>query len=150
MAMPTMKSRGLVAVGDGRKALLLINTGTVLHPQLALKQVLEAGENPPTHEQGTDRPGRSFQSMGTMRSAVSQTDWHELTERRFAEKVVAAIQTIHQLQELRELMLVAPPRTLSYLRHAMPEQIKKMIALEIDKDLTNLPISEIQRNLTIV
>ena len=41
------------------------------------------GENPPTHEQGSDRPGRSHASVGSARSAVGQTDWHDQAEHDF-------------------------------------------------------------------
>ena len=46
----------LVFIGDGRKALFLRNTGDAKYPDLKVEQVF-AEENPPTHEQGTDRPG---------------------------------------------------------------------------------------------
>jgi protein required for attachment to host cells len=47
----------LVFVGDGRRALFLRNEGDAISPNLRTEKVFEE-ENPPTHEQGSDRPGR--------------------------------------------------------------------------------------------
>ena len=44
--------------------------------------------------------------------------------------------------------MIAPPRTLSDLRKAFHNDVKKMIVAEIDKDLTKMPIDEIERHLT--
>src|SRR6516225_11486704 len=72
-----------VFVGDGRKALFLRNAGDEKFPDLKTERVF-VDENPPTHEQGTDRPGRAFKRAGTnLRSGVGDTDWHELEEHRF-------------------------------------------------------------------
>ena len=46
----------MIFVGDGRKALFLRNDGDEKFPNLKTEQVF-ADENPPTHEQGTDKPG---------------------------------------------------------------------------------------------
>ncbi|MGO4705364.1 host attachment protein [Microvirga sp. 2MCAF38] len=146
--MPHSRARTLVVVADGRKALLLDDTGTALQPQLHLKQSLHAADNPSTRDQGTDKPGRSFQSVGMMRSAMEQTDWHELAERQFALDVIAAIKSLHQQEPFSALTLVAPPRTLSYFRQEMPELLKKLVRSEIAKDLTKLPAQEIERHLT--
>src|SRR3974390_646401 len=64
-----------VFVGDGRKALFLRNTGDEKFTNFVTERVL-VDENPPTHDQGTDRPGRGFASAGaTRRSAMESTDW---------------------------------------------------------------------------
>lgn len=57
----------IVFVGDGRKALFLRNDGDEKYPNLKTEQVF-VDHNPPTHEQGTERPGRSFSSMGPGRA----------------------------------------------------------------------------------
>ena len=77
----------LVFVGDGQRALFLRNAGDSTLPNLTTERVL-TDENLPTHEQGTDRPGRVFKRAGTnLRSGVDTTDWHELEKERFAKRV---------------------------------------------------------------
>ena len=71
-----------VVVCDGKKALILENIGDWKFPNLQTREVFEQ-KNPPTHEQGSDAPGRSFQSVGSTRSAMEQTDWHKKAEKDF-------------------------------------------------------------------
>ena len=60
----------MVLVGDGRKALFLRNHGNERFPDLKVERVFSAPD-PPTHEQGSDRPGRAFKRAGTnLRSGV--------------------------------------------------------------------------------
>ncbi len=67
----------IVFVGDGRKALFLRNAGDEKFLNLKTEQVF-VGQNPATHEQGSDRPGRLFAGAAARdkRSAVEPTDWH--------------------------------------------------------------------------
>jgi protein required for attachment to host cells len=51
-------SNALVMIGDGRKALFLRNRGTPRHVELITEGEI-AQDNPPTREQGSDRPGRT-------------------------------------------------------------------------------------------
>ena len=82
----------MVFVGDGRKALFLRNHGDAKFPNLRTEKVFEE-ENPSTHEQGSDRPGRvSEAALSGRRSAVEPTDWHDIEEHRFARKVAAAME----------------------------------------------------------
>src|SRR5271165_3134644 len=78
-----------VFVGDGRKALFLRNEGDEKFANFVTVQVL-AEENPLSHDQGTDRPGRAFAGANSSaRSAVESTDWHEIEEHRFVQRAAA-------------------------------------------------------------
>ncbi len=100
-----------VFVGDGRKALFLRNDGDEKFPYLRTEQVF-TDDNPATHEQGADRPGRSFSSVGSGRSSVEQTDWHDLEEHRFAREIAATLEKVVRERNIEALVIVAPPRTL--------------------------------------
>ena len=71
-----------VVVCDGKKALVLENAGDEKFLNLRAREVHEHPD-PKTHELGTDAPGRAFSSVGTERSAMEQTVWHEQEEDRF-------------------------------------------------------------------
>ena len=105
-------SDGWVVVCDGRKALFLINQGDDVYPNVKVHQVLEAPPNPPTREQGTDKPLRAI-SCGR-RSSFEQTDWHKLAEHDFAKEIAKTLDQSH----FKALILVAPARTLADLRTA--------------------------------
>jgi protein required for attachment to host cells len=137
----------VIFVGDGRKALFLRNDGDEKFPNLKTERVF-AEENPPTHEQGTDRPGRGAESSGThRRSSVEQTDWHRLEEDRFTGRVAAALEQLVRSQKVPALVIVAPPRTLADLRRDFHADVKKLIVAEINKDLTGHPVAEIETHL---
>ena len=75
-----------VLVADGEKALFLRNDGDALYPDLTVVRKLH-DENPPTREQGTDRPGRHIDGPSAHRSAVEDTDWHRVAKERFADEI---------------------------------------------------------------
>jgi protein required for attachment to host cells len=136
----------IVFVGDGRKALLLRNEGDEKFPNLKTERVF-ADDNPPTHEQGTDKPGRSCSSVGHGRSAVSQTDWHELEEHHFTRMVAEALEKLVRENHVKALLVAAPPRTLADLRQAFHKDVKARIIAEVGKDLTKEPVYEIEKHL---
>src|SRR6516164_446602 len=135
-----------VFVGDGRKALVLRNDGDAQYLNLKTEQVF-TDKNPPTHDQGTDRPGRSHSSVGPGRSSVSQTDWHMLEEHRFTHEVAAMLEQIVRERGVQALVVVAPPRALADLRKAFHPDVKRKVIAEIDKDLTKFPIDQIEKHL---
>jgi protein required for attachment to host cells len=110
-----------VFVGDGRKALFLRNAGDEKFANFVTERVFVGEENPSTHEQGTDRPGRGFASAGsTRRSAMEPTDWHEIEEHRFAQRASEALGRLVRERAAPALIIAAPPRTLADLRNALP------------------------------
>jgi len=136
-----------VFIGDGRKALFLRNAGDEKFLNLKTERVI-LDENPPTHEQGTDRPGRAFKRAATnLRSGMDNTDWHELEEHRFAQRVAAALEQLVRTRNVKALVVAAPPRTLADLRQAFHADVKGRIIAEIDKDLTKHPVAEIENHL---
>jgi protein required for attachment to host cells len=135
----------LVLVGDGRKAIFLRNKGGAGHPDLVAVHVMEHS-NPPTRAQGSDRPGRYSGPNGS-RSAVEQTDWHQLEEDRFATDVAEALYVRAHQHEFERIIVVAPPRTLGTMRHAFRKEVAQKVSKEIAKDLVSHDLSEIARLL---
>ena len=74
MTKTTIGKGDWIVVCDGRKALIY-----ECDEKFVNLRTKESYDHPDasTHEQGTSPPGRSFQSTGHGRSAVSQTDWHD-------------------------------------------------------------------------
>jgi len=138
----------IVFVGDGRKALFLRNAGDEKFPNLKTVQVF-VDQNPATHDQGSDRPGRLFASASARerRSAVEPTDWHELEEHRFARMVADAFEKLVRERKVKAVVIAAPPRTLAELRQALHGDVKARIMAEVDKDFTKHPVYEIEKHL---
>ncbi len=136
----------LVFVGDGTKALFLRNKGDAELVNLVVERIFEQ-ENPATRDQGTDRPGRSFASSGTHRSAMEQTDWHQLAEDRFVGEVAERLYKHAHAGRYDKLIVVAPPKVLGNLRKAFHKEVSDRISAEIPKELTSHPLHEIERLL---
>lgn len=147
MSKVSIPHDALIFVGDGRKALFLRNIGDEKFPNLKIERVF-AEENPLTHEQGTDRPGRGVESAGThRRTSMEQTDWHHLEEHRFVVRVAAALEKFVRANNVPAIVIAAPPRALADLRRAFHADVAKRIIAEIGKDLTKHPVSDIETHL---
>ncbi len=139
-------SNALVLIGDGKRARFLRNRGTPRRVELIVERELSQ-ENPPTREQGTDKPGRYLGSDGVSRSAMEQTDWHQLAEQRFAAEVAETLYQMGHAHQFRDLVVVAPPKMLGDLRAAFHPEVSERIVAEVPKDLTMHPVPELARVL---
>ncbi|MBR0914626.1 baeRF12 domain-containing protein [Bradyrhizobium japonicum] len=137
----------VVFVGDGRKALFFRNEGDEKFPNLRVEVAFE-DQNPATHDQGSDRPGRvSKAAHSGQRIAVETSDWHELEERRFVKQVAVAVERIVRGEPSTAMIVVAPPRTLAALRSDFHPDVKRRIVAELANDLTRHPVGDIEKHL---
>jgi len=136
-----------VVVCDGAKALLLENVGNRLAPNLVTREVY-GQPDPKTHELGTDKPGRSFSSVGSGHSAMEQTDWHEQEEQRFLAKLAARLDKAVLAGETQSLIVVAPPRAIGVLRRQYSAHIRQALKAEVEKDYVRMPVADIARHLS--
>ena len=147
MANLKIREGDWVVVCDGAKALILENAGDGMHPNLKTKEVHEQADAK-THEQGTDAPGRSVNSVGARRSAMEQTDWHEQEEQRFLAKLAARLDKAVLAGETRSLIVVAPPRAIGVLRRQYSAHIRQALKAEVEKDYVRMPVADIARHLS--
>ena len=141
---PRVPHNALLLVGDGQKALFLRNKGNAKRVDLVVERIL-ARDNPPTREQGTDRPGRSSAGLGVARSAMEEADWHYLAKERFAGELADALYRGAHASLFDRLVIIAPPKILGNLRKAFHPEVAERIAAEIPKELTSHPVAEIER-----
>ena len=134
----------LILVGDGQKALFLRNKGSPQRVRLVVERILER-DNPPTREQGTDRPGRATASLGVARSAMEEADWHHIAKERFAGEIAAALYRHAHDNRFDKLVVIAPAKILGNLRKAFHAEVTDRIVGEIPKELTSHPVAEIER-----
>jgi protein required for attachment to host cells len=135
-----------VVVCDGAKALILENAGDAVALNLKTKEVYTQPD-PKTHEEGTDKPGRTFNSVDGRRSAMEQTDWHQQDEDRFLTDLSKRLNAAVMAGEAKSLVLVAPPRALGVIRQAATANLRKAVRAEIDKDFVRMPVHEIEKHL---
>jgi protein required for attachment to host cells len=135
-----------VVVCDGRKWLILENKGDADFLNLVTREE-RTGDNPPTREQGTDRPGRTHFSAGGARSAVGQTDWHDQAEQDFLTALAKHLDKAVQAGGVRGIVLVAPPRALGMIRPQLSAAVAKLVRGEVDKDYVSIPVDQIEKRL---
>lgn len=135
-----------VVIMDGKKALFLRNEGDEKFIHLQVFRDIEQ-ENPPTSDQGTSRPGR-MNDPTAHKSAVEETDWHQLAEDRFAIDIAKQLYKHAHKGDISQLVLAAPPKALGVIRKELHKSVQEKIIAEIDKDLTGHPVDEIERLLT--
>lgn len=135
-----------VILCDGAKALVLENVGDWKFPNLQTKEVY-AHEDKQTHDQGTDAPGRSGNSVGTAMSAVEQTDWHAIAEQRFLQTLADRLDDAINHGAAKVFHVIAPPRALGIMRQSYSANVKKAVRDELDRDYVKLPVHEIEKHL---
>jgi protein required for attachment to host cells len=103
----------------------------------------------PSREIGTDRPGRSFDSVGSARHAMeSPSDPHREQKRQFARRIADALEARQAAKSFDRLVVVAPAVTMGDLRAVLPDKVKAAVSAEVVADLTNTPVSELPAHLS--
>ena len=133
-----------VVIMDGEKALFLRNGGDDLYPNLRVFREIEH-DNPPTREQGSERPGRYSDGASGHRSAVEDTDWHRLGKEEFAREIAGRLYQHAHRGHFDALVLAAPPQILGDIRKLLHVAVRERIVGELAKDLTGHPIDRIER-----
>lgn len=141
--MARLRSGTWVVVADGEKALILENVTDAASPNLRVLREFRQ-DNPPAREQAADKPGRYPGGSVGQRSAVENTDWHELAKERFAKSLAETLYKSAHKGKIKRLVLVAPPDTLGVLRGSLHPEVAALVRAEIDKTLTNHPVGKIE------
>jgi protein required for attachment to host cells len=142
----TLKHGLWLMVADGEKALFLKNEGDTKYPNFEVVREMEK-ENPPTRQQGSDRPGRLSDGPSVHRSAVADTDWHKVGKLRFAEEIAGRLYEMAHRGDFKEILLIAPPLVLGELRKKLHDEVSAKVVGEIPKTLTNHAVFDIEKLL---
>lgn len=137
-----------ILVADGQHATVYRHDG----PGKGLLTVPEVGGSRAglkAHDIMSDKPGRDRGFAGASGSAgmTPRSDPHEAEEQRFTEHVAGQLDAAAAAKKFERLILVAPPRTLGILRHALAAPTKKLVNAELDKDLTKSGIPDLAKHL---
>jgi protein required for attachment to host cells len=135
-----------VVVADGEKALFLCNEKGKKNSHLGIVHQMNQ-TNPATREQGSDKPGRFSDGPTAHRSSAEETDWHEISKKRFAKEVADTLYACAHKGKFERLIVVAPPFMLGEMRQEFHKEVSSKIVSEIAKTLTNHSTDEIQAML---
>jgi len=122
----------------GSQTAPLVEVSSLVHPEVRVKE----------RELTTDRPGRTFDSLGAGRHAKSSEVGPKRTEEiRFAHEVVEKLEQGRVGHAFEKLVVVAGPAFLGHLRDSMSAPLASAVSLEIDKDYTALRPEELRARL---
>mgnify|MGYP003339847821 FL=1 len=97
---------------------------------------------------GSDRPGRTVESIGSVRHAADAgVDLHREEKDRFARRIAAHLEERARQNRFDAVILIAPPRSLGALRPALGPETHRRLIREIDKDLTKLSLTDLTTTL---
>ncbi|PZX13798.1 protein required for attachment to host cells [Palleronia aestuarii] len=133
-----------VLIADGEKALILENQTDHEDPYFTVL-TKEEQENPPNREQAANRRGRFNDGPNVQRSAVEDTDWHQLAKERFADDLAEMLYNRAHNGAFESLVVVASPGVLGDLRAKVHKEVERRVIKEIPKTLTNHEIEDIER-----
>ncbi len=136
-----------VLIADGEHARVV--SPSPEHLQFATHSAFDsATAHLASHDLGTDRPGRSFESMGTLRHAITpRQDPHQAAKHDFLVRVAHQMNEQAKAGAFDRLVLVAPAHALHDLREAMSAQSRDKMVGSLGKDLTKVPDHDLSSHL---
>ncbi len=135
-----------VLVADSEKALFLVNTLDEINPGFEVVRQ-KTQDNPRDIEQSANRPGRKPDAGHGHRSAMDDTDWHELAKERFAEDLAAKLYQYAHRGEFKRIVLVAPAGVMGDMRPKLHKEVRDKVVGEVVKDYTNHPLDKVEKLL---
>jgi len=136
-----------IVVADGGRAQFFCNNGPGSGLEPALSQALVA-DNRPSRDIASDRPGRTFNSVGKGRHSVQpSTDPHEYEQELFARAIAKLLAKKCVQKEFDKIILIAAPKMLGALRFALDPITSRLVIGEIDKNLTKFPPGDLAQYL---
>lgn len=123
-----------IVVADGGKARFLSNVGSAAKVELRQDQLVEP---------------KDLDDDGPSGSMPADADGFDLDEATFAKQLAQRINAAALTQEFAHLVLVADPKTLGQMRPLLHAETTQRLLGELAKTLTNSPLEDIERALTV-
>lgn len=96
----------------------------------------------------TERPGRSFASAGTSRSAIEpKSEPRRMEAFRFLADFSERLCRAADAKSFDRIILVAPPRALGEMRELLPASVKEKVVGEVNEDLVKHPLDAVMTRL---
>lgn len=96
----------------------------------------------------SDRPGRSYESVGGQRHAIErENDPRHREAIRFAKRISRRLDEARRKGEFDELIVVAGPPFLGVMRAEMSRPTRERVIHEVRKDLVHGPVDTLLRHL---
>jgi protein required for attachment to host cells len=101
-------------------------------------------------ELASDRPGRSYESVGGARHAIERENAPRRQEAvRFARRISCRLDDALRKGEFEELIVVAGPPFLGLIRSELSRPARERLVHEVPKDLVHGPLESLRRHLPV-
>lgn len=110
-----------------------------------LESLANPGATAREQDRNSDRPGRVFDSFGKGRHAMSQEETvrdHEL--QTFAGEIAHLLAKAHSAGQFRQLVLIAEPSILGFVRHKLSPPLKRALCFEVPKNPADFDVDRLQ------
>lgn len=110
-----------------------------------LEHLANPGATLRDQDRNTDRPGRAFDSFGRGRHAMSPEESardHEL--QTFAGDITQYLSKAHAAGQFRQLVLVAEPTFLGFLRRKLSPSLRRALSFEVPKNPVDFNVERLQ------
>jgi protein required for attachment to host cells len=135
-----------ILVADSYRA-RIFTADTSASPLVELEDLAHTASRLHDREITTDLPGRVKNKNGIRHALEQQTDPKKHEAEKFAHHIAHYLAEAYKASKFEKLMVIAEPSFLGLLRNQMPEQIKKQVCFELDKNITTQSAADIRKHL---
>lgn len=137
------KLTSLVVVANSHKAKIFEKIG---HKTFDLNLIYEIEAD---LDSDHEKPGRSFNSTGSLRHAIEpHTDRRLVEKHKFAEKISHNLQELEKTKSIDGLILIASHKILEEIEKTLGNHLKQKITQQFAKNLLEFTNAEIKNYLS--
>jgi protein required for attachment to host cells len=96
-------------------------------------------------DRNTDRPGRTFDSFGKGRHAMSpEESGREHDLQNFAGDISQYLSKAHTAGQFKQLVLIAEPTILGFIRRKLSAPLKRVLSFEVPKNPVDFDVERLK------
>lgn len=140
-------SRIRIVVADQAEAIFYDSASLQARPE-EIARIADPAAHLHDRDFSSDRPGRTYESVGGARHAVGgENDPRHREAVRFARRIARRLDDARRKDEFEELIVVAGPPFLGLVRAELSKPTRARVVHEIRKDLVHSPLETLQQHL---
>jgi len=140
-----MRKTWVVVADNSRARIFTVETPS--SPLIEIDSIVHPEGRMHDRDITSDLPGRGAGSGGSRHSYETETDAKDYENMGFAKRIAVFLDNSRKGDKCKYLIIVAAPGLLGNLRGEMNDQTRKMITLELDKNLSHLNAGDIRRHM---
>jgi protein required for attachment to host cells len=140
-------SRIRIVVADQAEAIFYDSASLQTKPQ-EVARISDPAAHLHDRDFSSDRPGRSYESVGGARHALErENDPRQREAVSFARRIARRLDEARRKDEFEELIVVAGPSFLGLMREELSKPTRARVVHEVHKDLVHSPVEALRQHL---